>query len=52
VTTVATRAGLATGHSLVWLSVDPENASAWRLYSRLDYRAAFRWRRLIGPAQA
>jgi ribosomal protein S18 acetylase RimI-like enzyme len=50
VTTVATRAGLATGHPLVWLSVDPENAPAWRLYSNLDYRPAFRWRRLIGPA--
>ncbi len=52
VTTVATRAGLATGHPLVWLSVDPENEPAWRLYSRLDYRPAFRWRRLLGPARA
>ncbi len=52
VTTVATRAGLATGHSLVWLSVDPDNAAAWRLYSGLDYRPAFRWRRLIGPPRA
>lgn len=50
VTTVATRAGLATGHPLVWLSVDPENVAAWELYAGLDYRPAFRWRRLVGPA--
>ncbi|HET7676837.1 MAG TPA: GNAT family N-acetyltransferase [Candidatus Limnocylindrales bacterium] len=50
VTTVATRAGLAQGHPLVWLSVDAANAAATALYEGLDYRPAFRWRRLLGPA--
>ncbi len=47
-TTIATRAGLATGNSLVWLSVDESNAPARRLYESLDYRPAFRWWRMLG----
>ena len=49
ITTVATRAGLAMGSPLVWLSVDPGNEPAWRLYAGLDYRPAFRWHRLVEP---
>ena len=48
-TTIVTRAGLAMGASLVWLSVDPANTAAVALYGGLDYRPAFRWRRLLGP---
>ena len=48
-TTIVTRAGLAMGASLVWLSVDPANTAAIALYGGLDYRPAFRWRRLLGP---
>ena len=49
-TTIVTRAGLALGGSLVWLSVDPDNLAAVQLYSSLDYRPAFRWHRLLGIA--
>jgi ribosomal protein S18 acetylase RimI-like enzyme len=47
-TTIVTRAGLALGASLVWLSVDPENTAAVSLYAGLDYRPAFSWRRFLG----
>jgi ribosomal protein S18 acetylase RimI-like enzyme len=49
VTTVATRAALAMGNRLVWLSVAEENKAARQLYSGLDYRPAFRWRLLVAP---
>lgn len=52
VTAVATRAGLVTGHPLVWLSVDPANEPARQLYGQLGYRPAFDWHRLIGTGQA
>jgi ribosomal protein S18 acetylase RimI-like enzyme len=45
VTTVTTRAGLALGNRLVWLSVDPGNEAAMRLYARLGYARAFAWAR-------
>jgi ribosomal protein S18 acetylase RimI-like enzyme len=46
-TTIVTRAGLALGASLVWLSVDVENATARALYDGLDYRPAFAWHRFL-----
>lgn len=45
VTAVATRAGLAMGNRLVWLSVDEGNEPALRLYRRLGYEPAFSWSR-------
>jgi ribosomal protein S18 acetylase RimI-like enzyme len=51
-TTVATRAGLAGGARLVWLSVEPANAAAMALYAGLDYRPVMTWRRLIAPEAA
>ena len=36
-TTIATRAGLATGHKLVWLSVLEDNAAAVALYRSLGF---------------
>jgi ribosomal protein S18 acetylase RimI-like enzyme len=46
-TTIVTRAGLALGTSLVWLSVDDGNGPARALYDGLDYRPAFAWHRFI-----
>ena len=46
-TTIVTRAGLALGASLVWLSVDVENTAARALYDGLDYRPAYDWRRFL-----
>ena len=46
-TTIVTRAGLALGASLVWLSVDHQNTAARALYAGLDYRPAFEWRRFL-----
>ena len=46
-TTIVTRAGLALGASLVWLSVDVENTAARALYDGLDYRPAFGWQRFL-----
>ena len=51
-TTVATRAGLAGGARLVWLSVEADNAAAEALYAGLDYRPVLTWRRLIAPEAA
>jgi len=50
ITAVATRAGLATGHRLVWLSVDEANRAAVELYRSLDFAPAFRWTRWAAPA--
>lgn len=50
ITTIATRAGLATGHRLVWLAVDPDDAAAQALYRGLDYRPFSDWVRLVLPA--
>jgi ribosomal protein S18 acetylase RimI-like enzyme len=42
---IATRAGLATGHKLVWLSVDAENAGAIAMYRGLAFDFTFGWTR-------
>ncbi len=49
ITAVATRAGLATGHGLVWLSVDESNVSAVELYRSLGYEPSFAWSRWAAP---
>ena len=41
ITAVATRAGLVTGHSLVWLSVDENNVGAIELYESLGFELTF-----------
>lgn len=47
ITTIATRAGMATGNRVVWLSVHEDNASALRVYSRLGFERAFGWTRWL-----
>ncbi len=49
-TTIATRAGLATGHSLVWLSVDEANTPAVELYRSIGFAPTFSWTRWLAPA--
>ena len=51
VTSVATRAGLAMGSPLVWLSVDERNTPALKVYQRLGYRPSFRWSRWAATAR-
>jgi ribosomal protein S18 acetylase RimI-like enzyme len=48
-TTIATRAALATGHRLVWLSVASDNAPALAMYEGLGFRPAFSWSLLCRP---
>lgn len=50
VAAVGTRAGLATGHKLVWLSVDETNTAAVELYRGLGYEPSFEWSRWVAPA--
>ena len=49
ITAVATRAGLVTGHGLVWLSVDEANAGAIELYRGLGYEYTFSMSRWLAP---
>jgi ribosomal protein S18 acetylase RimI-like enzyme len=48
-TTVATRAGLALGNRIVWLSVEESNEPAQRVYRALGFQPAFSWERLLAP---
>jgi ribosomal protein S18 acetylase RimI-like enzyme len=49
ITAIATRAGLATGHGLVWLSVDETNSAAYEMYRGLGYEPSFSWSRWLAP---
>jgi N-acetylglutamate synthase len=51
VTAIVTRAGLALGSSLVWLSVDERNAPALKVYRRLGYQPTFGWSRWAASAR-
>lgn len=51
ITTIATRAGLATGNRFVWLSVGAEDAGATALYEGLGFRPAFSWQMIVEPAE-
>lgn len=46
-TTIATRAGMAVGNRLVWLSVREDNAPAMQVYGKLGFRRAFGWTRWL-----
>lgn len=47
ITTVATRAGLATGNRLVWLSVGEANEPAVAAYTALGFERVFSWTRWL-----
>ncbi len=47
ITTVATRAALATGNRVVWLSVREENDAAVSIYDALGFERAFSWTRWL-----
>ena len=47
ITTIATRAGLATGNRIVWLSVDEADDTAVGVYTRLGFERAFTWSRWL-----
>jgi ribosomal protein S18 acetylase RimI-like enzyme len=49
-TAIATRAGLATGHKIVWLSVIESNTAAVDMYRSLGFEPAFAWTRWLAPA--
>ena len=51
ITAIATRAGLATGHKLVWLSVLEANTAAVELYASLGFEKSFSWTRWVAPAE-
>jgi N-acetylglutamate synthase len=51
ITAIATRAGLATGHKLVWLSVDADNAGAIAMYRGLAFDFTFSWMRWAAPVR-
>jgi hypothetical protein len=46
-TIVATRAGLALGNRIVWLSVREDDAAAASLYATVGFRPAFGWTRWL-----
>jgi ribosomal protein S18 acetylase RimI-like enzyme len=48
-TIVATRAGLALGRRIVWLSVEDGNDGARAMYQQLGFAPLFRWGRWIAP---
>jgi ribosomal protein S18 acetylase RimI-like enzyme len=47
ITTIATRAGMAVGNRLIWLSVVEENPAAMKVYSKLGFKRAFAWSRWL-----
>lgn len=47
ITVIATRAGLALGNRIVWLSVSEENAAARRVYGRLGFAPVLTWTRWL-----
>lgn len=47
ITTIATRAGLATGNRIVWLSVREDNDPAISIYGHLGFGRAFTWTRWL-----
>ncbi len=48
--TIATRAGMATGNRIVWLSVEDGNERARHVYDKLGFVPAFGWSRWLAPA--
>ena len=51
ITTIATRAGMATGNRIVWLSVEDGNDVARHLYEKLHFQEAFSWARWLASPE-
>jgi ribosomal protein S18 acetylase RimI-like enzyme len=47
ITTIATRAGMAVGNRILWLSVRDDNRAALDVYARLGFAPAFSWSRWL-----
>ena len=47
ITTIATRAGMAVGNRIAWLSVSEDNDPAVKTYTRLGFAPAFSWTRWL-----
>ena len=50
-TTIATRAGMAIGNRVVWLSVEDGNDVARHVYEKLHFREAFTWARWLASPE-
>ena len=50
-TTIATRAGMAVGNRLVWLSVEDGNDTARHVYQKLHFQVAFAWARWLASPE-
>jgi ribosomal protein S18 acetylase RimI-like enzyme len=48
--TIATRAGMATGNRIVWLSVEHGNPLSCHVYDKLGFPPAFGWSRSLAPS--
>lgn len=51
ITTIATRAGMALGNRLIWLSVEDGNDAARHVYEKLHFRDAFAWARWLATPE-
>lgn len=51
ITTIATRAGMAVGNRIVWLSVEDGNDAARHVYQKLHFRDAFTWARWLASPE-
>jgi ribosomal protein S18 acetylase RimI-like enzyme len=47
ITTIVTRAGMAVGNRIIWLSVREDNPAAMRVYSKLGFKPLFGWSRWL-----
>jgi len=47
ITTIATRAGMAVGNRIVWLSVNEDDPAAMKVYTKLGYAPLFSWTRWL-----
>ena len=51
ITTIATRAGMAIGNRLIWLSVEDGNDAARHVYEKLHFQDAFTWARWLASPE-
>jgi ribosomal protein S18 acetylase RimI-like enzyme len=51
ITTIATRAGMALGNRIIWLSVEDGNDAARHVYQTLHFQDAFAWARWLATPE-